>query len=209
MQARLLQAQKIITGLGDIDIHRIKLLNRCQRRCLPVGDQRPFRYAGFTDATINGRCHFGIGKVDARAFNARFGGDDAGVCLLGRGHGLVILLLADILCTDQREITFHRQVSNIGCRLGLRQLAFGVVVSRLIGCRINLVKRISSFYIAALREVATQDNTANLRTNLCNAERICSAREFSGDSQRCAFHNMHSDLGSLRMLLLVFLAIAS
>jgi hypothetical protein len=61
------------------------------------------------------------------------------------------------------------------------------------------------FYIASFREVTAQDDAANLRTNLRNAESICSAREFSGDGQWRAFHNMHADLRRLRMLLLVFL----
>lgn len=67
LQARLFQAHKIITGLGDININRIEQLDRCQRCGLPVRHQRPFGHAGFPDTTINRRGHFGVCKVDTCA----------------------------------------------------------------------------------------------------------------------------------------------
>ncbi len=140
LQTRLFQTHKLITGLGDIDINRIKLLDRCQGCGLSVGDESPFGYAGFTDAAIDRRRNFGVRKVNTRAFNTGFGSNDAGVCLLSRCYSLVILLLADILCAHQWEITFHGQVRNIGCRLGLRQLASRAVIGCLIGRGINLIK---------------------------------------------------------------------
>ena len=108
MQAFLLKAHEVIAGFRHVDVDRIELLDGSQGIRLTVGDQRSLGDARFTDASANGRGHFGVGQVDAGAFHGGFGGDDVSVGLAGGGHRLIVFLLTDILGAQQRNVAFHR-----------------------------------------------------------------------------------------------------
>ncbi len=62
LQAFLLKAHEVITGLRHVNIDGIELLDGRQGIRLAVGDQRPFGDARFTDAPANGGGYFGVGR---------------------------------------------------------------------------------------------------------------------------------------------------
>ncbi|MGQ7109109.1 efflux RND transporter periplasmic adaptor subunit, partial [Escherichia sp. TWPC-MK] len=77
-------------------------------------------------------------QIDPRSFNGSFRRSYRSIRLLRISQSLIVLLLTDVLSTEQFLITIHRQLRDIGCSLGFRQITFRTVVCRLIGRRINL-----------------------------------------------------------------------
>ena len=60
-----LQPQQIIGGLGQIDIHRIKLLDGCQGKRLIRRHDGAFGHIGPADTAGNRRCNSSVAQVDA------------------------------------------------------------------------------------------------------------------------------------------------
>ena len=205
----LFQAQEVVAGLGHINVDRIKLLHGCQRSRLTVLYQCAFRHVRLTNATANRRGDFGVSQIDSRSFNGSFRRSYRSIRLLRISQSLIVLLLTDVLSTEQFLITIHRQLRDIGCSLGFRQITFRTVVCRLIGRRINLIERDTCFDVATFFEITLQDNPANLRTNFCDPVGTGATRKLGCDLQRFSFDCYYANGGHLLATLLGLFVVTS
>ncbi|EIQ64403.1 hypothetical protein EC2875000_0488 [Escherichia coli 2875000] len=98
---------------------------------------------------------------------------------------------------------------DIGCSLGFRQITFRTVVCRLIGRRINLIERDTSFDVATFFEITLQDNPANLRTNFCDPVGTGATRKLGCDLQRFSFDCYYANGGHLLATLLGLFVVTS
>ena len=76
--------------------------------------QRPFGHGGFTNPAANWRGDFGVGQINTRTLNGGFRGHNIGVSLARGSHGLIVILLADIFRSQQRDVAFDRQMCDGG-----------------------------------------------------------------------------------------------
>ncbi|MDR6362771.1 hypothetical protein QE409_004131 [Klebsiella sp. SORGH_AS 1173] len=122
---------------------------------------------------------------------------------------LIVFLLADIFGTQQWNVAFHRQMGDGGCGFGLGLIAFRAVPGGLIGCRIDLIKRLTCFDITSFNKVTLQDDTAHLGADFRHAKSRSAAWQFGGDRQRCTVHDMDRHLRRLCMGLRIARIIAA
>ena len=67
-----------------------------------------------------------VSQIDPRSFNGSFRRSYRSIRLLRISQSLIVLLLTDVLSTEQFLITIHRQLRDIGCSLGFRQITFAL-----------------------------------------------------------------------------------
>ena len=103
---RLAQLHHVRSRLGEVDVHRVDLLDHGQLRRFALPDQRAFGHQRAANAARNRGRHRGVAQRDARRLHIGFGHGDIGGGLLLRGHGVGVFLLADGVGFDQRLVAF-------------------------------------------------------------------------------------------------------
>ncbi len=106
--------RKSLLDLVHINVDRIQSLHGCQRSRLTVLYQCAFRHVRLTNATANRRGDFGVSQIDPRSFNGSFRRSYRSIRLLRISQSLIVLLLTDVLSTEQFLITIYRQLRDIG-----------------------------------------------------------------------------------------------
>ena len=144
------QLHHIGRRLGEVDIHRVDLLNHRQRRRFALADQRTLRHQRPANAARNWRLHAGVIQVDARGLQRRFADGHIGLRLLVAGYGVGVFLLADGVGGHQRRIALGQRsrLRQIGFRAGQRSLS--ALQCGGVGRRVNHKQRLAGFDITAL-----------------------------------------------------------
>ena len=120
---RAAQPQHLGGGLGEVDIHRVGLLDQRQLRDLALPDQRALGDQRTADGAGDRRPDLGVVDVEPRGGDRRLGGGDIGLRLLQRGLRRHPFGLADRLGRGQRLVA--RQIG-----LGLGQIGLGLGLRR-------------------------------------------------------------------------------
>src|SRR5260364_483963 len=100
------QTQAFGARLGQIDLYRVYLLDRCKERCrarLYIGARRDIIT---TDLSENRRMNARITEIELRRLDGRLRGGDFRRRLIARGDSIVIFLPAHRAGSYKRRITF-------------------------------------------------------------------------------------------------------
>jgi hypothetical protein len=105
-----------------------------------------------------------------RAANRRPVRGDAGLRLLARGIGIVVVLLAHRLDGDEVAVAIGLDAGDGEVGFGPRQRRLRTVEGRLIGRGVDLIERRAGSNVAALGEQSLLNQAADLRPYLGDAE---------------------------------------
>ncbi len=175
-----LQAQQGRGWLGHVHVHRVELLDGGERGGLIGGDQRPFRDQRAADAARDRRQHSGVDQIDACRFHRR-------LRLQVRGHGIVVILLADRIRFGQRLVAFRE-------RPGGSIRRDGAVVTGLVGRRVDLIELLPCLDVAALDEQPLQNDAVDLRSHVGGTVARHASGKLGGDRHRLSLHGDDRDL---------------
>ena len=131
--------EKIGAGLGDVDVDRIKLHHRCKRLALVRCHKRPLCHGRAADPARDRREHLGVGQIDRGVVQRGLVHLDVSRSLTRRGSRLIVAVLADPAFLSEGALTSGMGAGVNEGSLVVEQGAFGLVISRLIGCRVNLI----------------------------------------------------------------------
>ena len=178
------QVEQLGRRLGEVDVHRIDLLDHRQRRRLALADQRAFGDEGAADAARDRRRHRRVAEVDLRALQACLGRRDVGLGGLLRRDGVDVVLLADRVGFDQRLVA-------LGLRRRLRQVGLGARDRRLDRRdlalqrrRVDLEQQLAGLDVAAFDEHALQQDARHARAHLGDARGLEPAGQLGDQADR-------------------------
>jgi hypothetical protein len=112
------QLHDLASRLGEVDIHRVDLLDHGQLRGFALPHQCAFGHQGAADAARNRRRDAGVIQVDAAGLHRCLARGHIGLGLFVRRHGVGVFLLAD-------RVGGHQRLVALGQRAGLRQVGLG------------------------------------------------------------------------------------
>ncbi len=177
----VLQAQQLGTGLRQVHVDRVELLNGRQQGRFTLADQCTFGDLREANAAGNRRGDRGVAEIEARRFPGCLGWCDIGGGLLLHAQRIIVFLLADCVGRHQRLVALRFQVRLRQVCFGFRQHGLRVVVGRFEWRGINAEQYVASLDVAAFAEHAFQHDARHAGAHLRDPGRFQPARQFRGD----------------------------
>jgi len=193
----LTQLEQFGTGLCQVEINRIDLLDGRQQGCFILSDQRTFRYHLATDASGNRCCHCRILKIEFCLDQFRFRRIDIGCGLFLGSDSIVIFLFADGIDFNKRRVPFQFQISLDLVGFCTGQRGFCALDGSLVIAWIDLEQKLSLFDVGTFFKSSFQNNAGDTGTNLGSTIGFQTSRQFildhhlfRGNSDKCSFRQL-------------------
>ncbi|MNH09964.1 hypothetical protein D3C79_694270 [compost metagenome] len=172
---------------------RVQLLDGRQRRGFVLPHQGAFGDQGTADASGNRRGDGGVAQVELGPLQGGLGRGDIGVGLQEGGAGVVMVLAADRIDTDQFAIALVLQAGLEQRGFGAGQACAGAVEVGLERRRVDAKQHIALFDVAAFTVHALEHHACDPRTHLGGPWGQDAAIELGGDRQRLDAHGLDLD----------------
>ena len=187
------QFHDLASRLGEVDIHRINLLDHGQLRGFALPHQSAFGDQGAADAARNGRRDAGVIQIDAAGLHGGTACGHVGLGLLLRRHGVGVFLLADRVGGQQWLVALGQRGRLRQVGLGAGQRGLGTLQRRRIGSGVNRKQGLPCLDVAAFAKQPLLQDTGSTGPHLRHARGFQAPGQLGHQTHitRCGHHHAH------------------